>query len=155
MGDILFMVSVFDLIDNPDFETLCGFLGLNIRPDWLGEEYDGIERGQGDVYLFRSHTGWVLFDLFKEPTDQNEMVLVGVRCPEEGYPRVRASVEAIYKKAPVRSARLEEGRGILSPFVSPGHYPLERATITMVGGKEAYRFSQNLRLFEVGDGELG
>ena len=58
MYDFVFIVSIFDLIENPnDFEMLCKSLSLNIDPEWLEKEYDDVERGQGDAYLFQSHDG--------------------------------------------------------------------------------------------------
>lgn len=36
MYDFVFIVSIFDLIENPnDFEMLCKSLSLNIDPEWL------------------------------------------------------------------------------------------------------------------------
>ena len=41
--DFVFIVSIFDLIQNPkDFEMLCKLLSLNIDPEWLEKEYDDI-----------------------------------------------------------------------------------------------------------------
>ena len=99
--DFVFIVSIFDLIQNPkDFEMLCKLLSLNIDPEWLEKEYDDVERGQGDAYLFQSHDGCLFLDLFNEPTDQNEMILVGVRCKEELYVQVKVAIISIYEKAP-------------------------------------------------------
>lgn len=42
MYDFVFIVSIFDLIENPnDFEMLCKSLSLNIDPEWLATVYKG------------------------------------------------------------------------------------------------------------------
>lgn len=147
MYDFLFMVSIFDLIYNPKFEILCTFLNLVIKSKWLEEEYDSIKRGQGDAYLFNSQVGCILLDLFQEPTDQNEMVLVGIRCRIEVHTQIQSTVKAIYDEAPVKSTQLNEGIGVLDKLVAAENYPIVRPTITDIDGKETYEFYQNLKLF--------
>ena len=112
MYDFVFIVSIFDLFENPnDFEMLCKSLSLNIDPEWLEKEYDDVERGQGDAYLFQSHDGCLFLDLFNEPTDQNEMILVGVRCKKELYVQIKIAVTSIYRTGFMcwrRRSRIEE-----------------------------------------------
>ena len=147
MCDFRFLVSADDLMDSPDFEGLCRLLGLQIPSAWLETEYEAIPRGQGDAYLFSSPEGCLFLDLFRDPTDQNEMILVGVRCKDACAAPVKATVESIYAQAPVKSAQMEEETGLLDPLLAPGRYPLERATITLTDGKKAYYFLQNLKQF--------
>lgn len=147
MYDFVFMVSIFDLIYNPKFETLCTFLNVEIKSKWLEEEYNNIMRGQGDTYLFHSQIGCLLLDLFQEPTDQNEMVLVGIRCRKEVHTQIKSTVKAIYDEAPVKSTRINEGTGVLDRLVSAENYPIIIPTITDVDGKETYEFFQNLKVF--------
>ena len=145
--DFVFIVSIFDLIQNPkDFEMLCKLLSLNIDPEWLEKEYDDVERGQGDAYLFQSHDGCLFLDLFNEPTDQNEMILVGVRCKEELYVQVKVAIISIYEKAPVKGAQVDEGTNILDKLIDDNNCPIERPTITTINGKETYRYFQKLRV---------
>ncbi len=149
MYDFVFIVSIFDLIENPnDFEMLCKSLSLNIDPEWLEKEYDDVERGQGDAYLFQSHDGCLFLDLFNEPTDQNEMILVGVRCKKELYVQIKIAVTSIYEKAPVKGVQVDEGINILDKLINSNNYPIERSTITTINGKETYRFFQKLRVFQ-------
>ena len=120
MCDFRFLVSADDLMDSPDFEGLCRLLGLQIPSAWLETEYEAIPRGQGDAYLFSSPEGCLFLDLFRDPTDQNEMILVGVRCKDACAAPVKATVESIYAQAPVKSAQMEEETGLLDPLLAPG-----------------------------------
>ena len=148
--DFVFIVSVFDLIENPnDLEILCKLLGLNIDPEWLEKEYNDVERGQGDAYLFQSHDGCLFLDLFNEPTDQNEMIMVGVRCKEERYIQAKVAIKSIYEKAPVKGVQVDEGTNILDKLIDSANYPIERPTITTINGKETYRYFQKLRVFQI------
>lgn len=147
--DFIFIVSIFDLLENlNDFEMLCKLLSLNIDPEWLGKEYDDVERGQGDAYLFQSHGGCLFLDLFNEPTDQNEMILVGVRCKKELYAQIKAAVTSIYEKAPIKGVQVDEGTNILDKLIDGNKYPIERPTLTTINGKETYRYFQKLRVFQ-------
>lgn len=148
MNDFKFMVSVFDLIDNPVFANLCRLLHLDIPSAWLEQEYDHIYRGQGDVFLFQSLTGCLLLDLFQELTDQNEMVVVGIRCPQELYTQVKKYAQALYQQAPVKSVRLEEGPGLLDTLLAPENYPLARPSLTTLNGQETTVFLQHLQIFQ-------
>lgn len=147
MCDFMFRVSVFDLIDNENFEILCMLLEINLTSEWLEREYDNIKRGQGDVYLFQSNTGSLILNLFQDPTDQNEMVLVGIRCKKEIYSNIKAILEIIYTNAPVKSTQFEEGTDILDELIVPQNYPIRQNTITIIDGKEVFYFFQNLKIF--------
>ncbi len=50
MYDLRYIMSIFDLMDHPDFENLCNSLDLQIESSWLEKEYDGNPFGQGDAY---------------------------------------------------------------------------------------------------------
>lgn len=149
MYDFECMVSIYDLIDNCDFKTLCQILNVDIQSEWLENEYDNYKRGQGDVLLFQSQLGCIVLDLFQEPTDQNEMIVVGIRCNIEMCAKIKGIVEAICKEAPVKSHQVNEGIAILDRMMSYDRYPVERPTITDIDGKETYKYFQKLRLFNV------
>lgn len=154
MSDFIFIVSIFDLIETSDFEMLCKLLGLNIESEWLEKEYDDIKRGQGDAYLFQSCDSCLFLDLFREPTDQNEMILVGVRCKQELSAKIKVIVASIYEKASVKGVQLDEGTNILDRLIDGNNYPMERSTITIMNGKETYRFFQKLKVFQNRGGNL-
>lgn len=154
MSDFIFIVSIFDLIETSDFEMLCKLLGLNIESEWLEKEYDDIKRGQGDAYLFQSCDSCLFLDLFREPTDQNEMILVGVRCKQELSAKIKVIVASIYEKASVKGVQLYEGTNILDRLIDGNNYPMERSTITIMNGKETYRFFQKLKVFQNRGGNL-
>lgn len=147
MYDFKFMVSIFDLMEIYNFQTICHILQLDIHLEWLEKEYNYIKGGQGDAFLFQSQMGCIILDLFQHPTDQNEMIVVGIRCKMELCAKIKAMVEAIYHEAPVKSNQIEEGIEILEGLISSDSYPVERPTITDVDGKETYLYLQKLREF--------
>ena len=78
----------------------------------------------------------MFLDLFNEPTDQNEMILVGVRCKKELYVQIKIAVTSIYEKAPVKGVQVDEGINILDKLINSNNYPIERSTITTINGTE-------------------
>ena len=87
-------------------------------------------------------------DLFQELTDQNEMVVVGIRCPQELYTQVKKYAQALYQQAPVKSIRLEESKGLLDTLLAPENYPLARPSLTTLNEQETTVFLQHLQIFQ-------
>ena len=82
------------------------------------------------------------------------MILVGVRCKQELSAKIKVIVASIYEKASVKGVQLDEGTNILDRLIDGNNYPMERSTITIMNGKETYRFFQKLKVFQNRGGNL-
>ena len=93
-----FDLPFFDLIDDPDqlsrLEELMQILDIHFEPTDLHHRYlsygVGIDQvGKGDVFVFfykDNQDRFILIDLFREFTDQYNMVKLGARCEAKNNP---------------------------------------------------------------------
>ncbi|MEG0592181.1 MAG: hypothetical protein RR512_02645 [Coprobacillus sp.] len=149
MVDIIFMVSIFDLTESTEFTDLCSIIGLDLNLAWLEEKYDSTPRGQGNALLFYSNdkSHLLFLNLFQEPTDQNEMIVVGIRCKEIIKEKILEKVMIIYNNAAVKSANVKVDIHLLDEDVLETSYPKIIPTITCIDGKEVYEYKQYLEVY--------
>ncbi|MEG0684206.1 MAG: hypothetical protein RR428_04030 [Coprobacillus sp.] len=150
MVDIVFMVSIFDLIESDEFIEICHKLKIQLDCHWLEEKYDSYPRGQGNVLLFQSKedSGFLCLDLFQEQTDQNEMVKIGIRCKQSEKEELLKPIMSIYDNVIVKSLDVKVGIGLLNNDIDISHYPKVIPTITYIDEKEVYEYRQYLEIYE-------
>ena len=140
------MVSIYDVLKYENFMEVCKIVGCKIDLDWLKTMYERIPCGQGDAYLFSSadKQSLIYLDLFHSPTDQNEMITMGIRIPNEKAKALFHDVQELYQTAPVKSEEMKTGSDILKECITPSCYPKRIPTITHMEGKEVFEYMQQL-----------
>lgn len=104
------VVSMADILQWDESEMECRpnvYLAkvlecLNVDIDLLAL-YDNylnkVMVGRGDVYLYKEQAesdSFIAFDLFKEPSDQLDLINISIRCNSESLPDVRANVRYFF-----------------------------------------------------------
>lgn len=138
-NEVLIQVSVWDLVQHVNerclpHSTLLEILrqlGLDIDLVKICNRYiDETLLGEGDVLIFKSAANpgsTVIFDLFRDPCDQLDLIIVGILCPEDNQASIckllinffiecRAQV---YFSISVGNAKLRE-------LADPSSYPRSR-----------------------------
>lgn len=132
------VVSMTDFLDWDESENCCGanqYLkkvveSLNVQLDLVRLHdfyFDNILVGRGDVHLYKESPdaeSFIAVDLFKEPTDQLDLVSISVRCNTSRLKDIRLNMRSFFDSASCK-VLLEETN--ISPRIiekiDPENYP--------------------------------
>lgn len=82
--------------------------------------------GKGDVFVFFDHSllRFIVFDLYHGYTDQNDMIILGVKCKSSEFEQVHKIMKNIYDKCCPKSAFTIDDIGTyLEDLVKTSNYP--------------------------------
>lgn len=122
----------YDEEDKPyveeSFSHLCQALHIEVDIERFHDQYyDNPHRaGEGDVYVFRNRlnpSSFMMLDTLHEPTDQCDMVKLGVRCDDSVSAEVKMYLLQLYDKDTPRTKIVESNGTDLLESIEPQHYP--------------------------------
>ncbi|WP_157261710.1 hypothetical protein [Paenibacillus sp. A3] len=85
MTEIHYLLPIDCIYLSEEISEIKSLMGIQFDDDFLVSKYDSYGIGRGDVLVFkaeRESPEFMLFDLYHSFTDQQFMVLFGVRCFE-------------------------------------------------------------------------
>lgn len=93
--------------------------------------------GKGDVIVFKSNIDseeFVVFDLYNGFTDQNNMVMIGVRCVDDNK-EIKNSLIKLHERLEPTSKFIEEYGSDLLKMVDKRKYPKKQNDLGNLGNK--------------------
>ncbi|MDX1695413.1 MAG: hypothetical protein R3208_16745 [Ketobacteraceae bacterium] len=115
-------------LPNPHLDLVIRDFSLDLNLLAVHDHYfDAVIVGQGDVFVYKTTQNaenLLAFDLFKEPSDQSDLIRVAVRSSSELVPRVRSNFRAFYDSAGCQVC-LEESAisGKVIEMIDAANYP--------------------------------
>ena len=81
---------------NPNLKKIMEILGLTIDINEINSIYNNTPCNKGDILVYGNHAkNCIVFDLYKDPTDQLDVINFGVVCKKSISDKVRELVEAM------------------------------------------------------------
>ncbi|CUU48888.1 hypothetical protein [Clostridium beijerinckii] len=133
--------SGFYGIPHDNFKQLCEVININMNYKWLEEKYYFTKRGQGNVLIFYSPLNkdeFILLDIYCGPTDQNDMIKLGVRCSSNHNEIVNHLMHYIHEEAYPKSSFIEYENNELLSLTKQENYPKPKIVITGIENKWEY-----------------
>ncbi|UKS26593.1 hypothetical protein LOZ80_34620 [Paenibacillus sp. HWE-109] len=124
MTEIHYLLPIDCIYLSDELFKIKSLMNIHFDDDFLMSKYDSYGRGRGDVIVFKAEIGnpeCILFDLYNSFTDQNNMVLFGVRC-FEGSDIEKVMLELLNKSEPTSKFIINE-ENYLSGIADASNYP--------------------------------
>jgi hypothetical protein len=93
--------------DNHEIMAIADWLGILLDTNALMREYEKVQAGAGDVFVFFNPNDsqiFLYFDFFNDVTDQCGMIEFGLRCPRENRDEALKLIDPLFFKGGPRSA---------------------------------------------------
>lgn len=135
-NEILIQVSVWDLVQHVNecclpnskmFEILRQ-IGVDIDLVQICNRYiDETSPGEGDVLIFGSSANQnskVIFDLFRDPYDQLDLIVVGILCSDDDHASICKSLMNFFIECQTQVYfSISVGNATLRELAEPSNYP--------------------------------
>ena len=84
---------------NPLLSEIMELLNITVDIKEIEKTFIDTPYGQGDIWVFGDHAkNCIVFDLYREPTDQLDIIDFGVICSNKMYNRMYELIYAMYKE---------------------------------------------------------
>lgn len=131
----LVTLSIMELVNYPDedsdeyeedylFNNLLESMEIEVPFKKLYERYFETPVNTGDVLIYRSNSteDYIIFDTYKEPYDQLDLIRLGVQTGNIKEEKIREIFRSLYDRCRTK-IHYREGQVILGDLADPCSYP--------------------------------